>query len=91
MWQVWHMWQVWQVWHIRQERRTMTEEQLKTIYQLYTDLWKMFRQYYTARTDKEWEKLAERAAEIVEQYGEDVRPLVLDTLELIERSSKNEL
>ena len=73
------------------ERRTMTEEQLKTIYQLYTDLWKMFRQYYTARTDKEWEKLAERATEIVKQYGEDVRPLVLDTLELIERSSKNEL
>ncbi len=69
----------------------MTEEQLKTIYQLYTDLWKMFRQHYTARTDKEWEKLAERATEIVEQYGEDVRPLVLDTLELIERSSKNEL
>lgn len=69
----------------------MTEEQLKTIYQLYTDLWKMFRQYYTARTDKEWKELAERAAEIVEQYGEDVRPLVLDTLELIERSNRNEL
>lgn len=66
----------------------MTEEQLKTIYQLYTDLWKMFRQHYTARTDEEWEKLAERATEIVEQYGEDVRSLVLDTLELIERSSK---
>lgn len=66
----------------------MTEEQLRIIYQLYTDLWKMFRQYYTARTDKEWEKLAERATEIVKQYGEDVRPLVLDTLELIERSSK---
>ena len=66
----------------------MTEEQLKTIYQLYTDLWKMFKQYYTARTDTEWEKLTERAAEIVKQYGEDVRPLVLDTLELIERKRK---
>lgn len=69
----------------------MTEEQLRIIWNIYVDLWKMFRQYYTARTDKEWEKLAERAAEIVEQYGEDVRPLVLDTLELIERSNRNEL
>ena len=66
----------------------MKEEQLRTIYQLYTDLWKMFRQYHTARTDEEVEKLTQRASEIVKQYGEDVRPLVLDTLELIERNSK---
>ena len=66
----------------------MTEEQLKSIYQLYTDLWKMFRQHHTARTDEEWEKLTERAAEIVDQYGEDVRPLVLDTLELMEKRCK---
>ena len=67
---------------------SMTDEELRNIYQLYTDLWKMFRQYYTARTDTEWEKLTERASEIVKQYGEDVRPLVLDTLELIERKRK---
>lgn len=67
---------------------SMTGEELKIIYQLYTDLRKMFRQYYTARTDEEWEKLTERAAEIVDQYGEDVRPLVLDTLELIEKRCK---
>lgn len=48
----------------------------------------MFRQYHTARTDEEWEKLTERAAEIVDQYGEDVRPLVLDSLELIEKRCK---
>ena len=66
----------------------MTDEELKIIWSLYVDLWKMFRQYYTARTDTEWEKLTERAAEIVKQYGEDVRPLVLDTLELIERKRK---
>lgn len=66
----------------------MTEEELKTIYQLYTDLWKMFRQYHTARTDEELNKLTERATEIVDQYGEDVRSLVLDTLELIEKRCK---
>ena len=66
----------------------MTEEQLKIIYQLYTDLWKMFRQYHTAKTDEEYTRLTERANEIVDQYGEDVRPLVLDTLELIEKRCK---
>lgn len=66
----------------------MTEEELRIIWNLYVDLWKMFRQYYTARTDEEWEKLTERAAEIVEQYGEDARSLVLDTLELIEKRCK---
>ena len=66
----------------------MTEEQLKIIYQLYTDLWKMFRQYHTAKTDEEYTRLTERASEIVDQYGEDVRSLVLDTLELIEKRCK---
>lgn len=70
------------------ERRAMTEEELKIIYQLYTDLWKMFRQYHTARTDAEWDRLAEQAEKIVDQYGEDVRSLVLDTLELIEKRCK---
>ena len=66
----------------------MTDEELKIIYQLYTDLWKMFRQYHTARTDAEWDRLAERAEKIVDQYGEDVRSLVLDTVELIEKRCK---
>ena len=38
--------------------------------------------------DEEWEKLTERAGEIVQQYGEDVRSLALDTLDLIERRCK---
>lgn len=66
----------------------MTDEELKIIYQLYTDLWKMFRQYRAARTDAEWDRLAEQAEKIVDQYGEDVRSLVLDTLELIEKRCK---
>ena len=70
------------------ERRAMTEEELRIIYQLYTDLWKMFRQYHTASTDAEWDRLAEQAEKIVDQYGEDVRSLALDTLELIEKRCK---
>lgn len=66
----------------------MTDEELKIIYQLYTDLWKMFWQYHTARTDAEWDRLAEQAEKIVDQYGEDVRSLVLDTVELIEKRCK---
>lgn len=48
----------------------------------------MFRQYHTARTDAEWDRLAEQAEKIVDQYGEDVRSLVLDTVELIEKRCK---
>lgn len=66
----------------------MTDEELKIIYQLYTDLWKMFLQYHAARTDAEWDRLAEQAEKIVDQYGEDVRSLVLDTVELIEKRCK---
>lgn len=66
----------------------MTEEQLKIIYSLYTDLWKLFRQYHDAKTDEQWEQCTERAGKLIEQYGEDVRPIVIDTLELIERRNR---
>lgn len=66
----------------------MTEEQLKNAYSLYTCLWKMVKDYHNAKTDKEWGALADKASVLVEQHGDIIRPLVLDTLELIERSSK---
>lgn len=66
----------------------MTDEALKTIYQLYTDLWKMVKDHHNAGTDAEWQALADKADELVKKYGEDKRQLVLDTLELIERNSK---
>lgn len=67
----------------------MTEEQLKTIYQLYTDLWKLFKTYHDAKTDEQLKQCTDQAEKLVEQYGDNVRPLVLDTLELIERNLKN--
>ncbi|MGN0348589.1 MAG: hypothetical protein ACI4DR_03540 [Roseburia sp.] len=66
----------------------MTEEELKTIYQLYTGLWRMFKAYHAVRTDEQWEQCIDHAAGLVEQYGEDTRPLVLDTLELLEMRRK---
>ena len=66
----------------------MTDEELKEVYALYTDLWKLFREYHGAQTDEEWEKLQIRAEEIVKQYGTDSRSLVLETIILIERKGK---
>lgn len=63
----------------------MTDEQLKIYYQLYTDLWKLVRTYHDTKNDDQWKELTDRAEELVQQYGEDARPIVLDTLELIER------
>lgn len=67
----------------------MTEEQLRIIYQLYADLWRMFKTFHDAKTDEQWEQCTEQAVKLVEQYGENARPLVIDTLELIERSGKH--
>ena len=39
----------------------MTDKELKEVYALYTDLWKLFREYHEAQTDEEWEKLQARA------------------------------
>jgi len=67
----------------------MTQGQLKTINQLYVELWHLVRDYHNAGSDTQWHALADKADELVKQYGEDKRQLVLDTLELIERSTKH--
>lgn len=67
----------------------MTDEQLKTIHSLYSDLWKLFKDYSNIQPgtkDEVWEQCADRGTALVEKYGEDKRQLVLDTLELIERN-----
>lgn len=65
----------------------MTESQLKNTYQLYTDLWKLVKEYHDAKTDEQWTQCTDRAKEIAEKYGKT--SLVLDTLELIENASKD--
>lgn len=66
----------------------MTNQQLKNTYQLYTSLWKLVHEFHNAEQDKQWQQCTDRAEELVKQYGEECRSLILDTLELIERGAK---
>lgn len=66
----------------------MTESELKKIYNLYLDLWKMTREHHGVKTDEEYTALTDRAAELVEKYGAETRSIILDALELIERRLK---
>ena len=66
----------------------MTDKELKEVYALYTDLWKLFREYHESQTDEEWENLQARWEEIVKLFWTDSRSLVLETIILIERKGK---
>lgn len=66
----------------------MTEPELKKIYNLYLDIWKMTRENHEAKTEEEYTALTDRAAELVEKYGAETRSIILDALELIERRFK---
>ena len=63
--------------------------ELKEVYSLYTDCWKLYKEYHTIKTDQEWEVLVNQAEEMVKKYGDYSRPLIMDTICLIERRSKN--
>lgn len=66
----------------------MSEDELREVYSLYTECWKLFREYNSIKTDQEWEKLDRITRDMVEKYGDYSRPLIMDTICLIERSSK---
>lgn len=66
----------------------MTDEELKEVYNLYTDCWKLYKEYHAAQTDAEWEKVDKLTREMVKKYGDYSRPLIMDTICLIERRSK---
>lgn len=63
----------------------MTDPELKKLFDLYNDLWKMTREHHGAKTEEEYTALTDRAAELVEKYGAETRVIILDALELIER------
>lgn len=67
----------------------MSEDELREVYSLYTECWKLFREYNSIKTDQEWEKLDRITRDMVKKYGDYSRPLIVDTICLIERSSKN--
>ncbi len=66
----------------------MNNQKLKTVYTLFSDCWKLFKRFIDAESDEQWQECTEEAARIVERYGEGTRPLVLDTLELLENTKK---
>ena len=70
------------------ERRDMSEDELREVYSLYTECWKLFREYNSIKTDQAWEKLDRITRDMVKKYGDYSRPLIMDTICLIERSSK---
>ena len=56
----------------------MTDERQKKIYSLFTDCWKFFKEFHItaeewekAKDDKLWEKCAQQAKRLAEQYGEE--------------------
>ena len=51
----------------------MTEPELKKLFDLYNDLWKMTREHHGAKTEEEYAALTDRAAELVEKYGAETR------------------
>ena len=76
----------------------MTDERQKTIYALFTDCWKFFKEFhFTAeewergKDKKRWDKCAARAKELVKQYGKEAMNIVFDTMELIENSEREAL
>ena len=76
----------------------MTGERQKKIYSLFTDCWKMFKEFHFAADEwergkdkKRWDRCTARAKELVEQYGKEAMAIVFDTMELIESSEREAL
>nr|DAN02292.1 MAG TPA: hypothetical protein [Caudoviricetes sp.] len=67
----------------------MTEPELKEVYNLYTECWKLYKEYHAIKTDQEWEKLLSITEEMVKRHGDYSRPLIMDTIIMIERSAKH--
>ena len=66
----------------------MTDEELKEAYQLFTGLWKLVHKHHNTKTDQEWKNLTDHASELVNKHGVKAQPLVVETLNYIERGYK---
>lgn len=71
------------------ERRDMSEDELREVYSLYTECWKLFREYNSIKTDQEWEKLDRITRDMVKKYGDYSISMIMATICLIERRVKN--
>lgn len=70
----------------------MNNEELKQVYNMFSDCWKLFKKYADIRQDEEarWEALIDEADAIINQYGKDnkfVRDLIMAIMSQFERES----
>lgn len=71
-----------------EERRNMTDEELKEVYTLFSELWKLVKHHHSCKTDAEYDALRQRASEIEKQFGNGSIGLIVATLDYIERGCK---
>ena len=76
----------------------MDGERKEKVSSLFTDCWKFFKEFYFTAEEWQrgkdkgrWDRIAERAKQINQQYGEEAMGMVLATMELIENSEKEAL
>ena len=68
------------------------DEELKTVYGMFTDTWKFYRKYAGIQQseDARWQQLVDESDSIVKRYGNSrlVRDLLLAAASELERKSK---
>ena len=70
----------------------VTDEELKAVYGMFTDAWKLYKKYAGIQQaeDMRWEQLVNESDSIAKTYGNNrfVRDLLLATTQELERQSK---
>ena len=68
-----------------------TDEELKAVYNIFTDAWKLYKKYADVRSDDEyWEKVVNESDSIAKKHdnGRLCRDLILAVISELERKSK---
>ena len=69
----------------------VTDEELKAVYGMFTDAWKLYKKYADVQQEDEyWEALIAEADAVAEKYWNDrlCRDLILAVMSELERKSK---
>ena len=68
-----------------------TDEELKAVYNIFTDAWKLYKKYADVRSDDEyWENVVNETSALAKKYdnGRLCRDLILAVISELERKSK---
>lgn len=69
----------------------VTDDELRTVYNIFTDAWKIYKKYADVRSDDEyWEAVVGETNALAEKYnnGRLCRDLILAVISELERQSK---